>query len=202
MTETIDRLVDLTKRKGDAKMLSGLEADRVLSESVPLWIKFTFLATNVPYWLIAGVAGYDYLLMLLMHETSRDLHICGHPGFYFIIGLLVATSSTVMHGSQMRLGHVFCCGHEERRDRFHEPNVQKTLKRVDIFCASSALIACVTCRAWADLVVTFSIALPLFFGGIFLKRMSYHYTYLLTHGLWHIVTAMLAWDAVFNRPGR
>jgi hypothetical protein len=180
-------------------LLSGLEADRILSESIPLWVKLVFVGTNLPYWVIAFVAGYDWFLMRVYHESKEDLHVCGHPAVYFIVGLVVALSSTIMHGSQMRLGSCFCCAHPVRSEQFHEPKWQKVFKRVDIFCAISALGACVACRAWSDLAATLAVALPLFVAGIFLKRMSYHYTYLFTHGLWHIVTATLAWDAVLNR---
>jgi len=182
-----------------SKLLAGLEADKKLSETLPLWAKLVFLATNVPYWIAAGVAGYDWFLMTAYHETKEELHICGHPAMYFIVGVAVALSSTIMHGSQMRLGSCFCCSHPTRSEQFHEPHLQKVFKRVDIFCASSAVLACIACRAWDDLAMTFAVALPLFVSGVFLKRLSYHYSYLITHGLWHIVTAALAWDAVMNR---
>jgi len=189
-----------TKKAEDVpRLLSGLDADRVLSEAIPLWAKIVFLSTNLPYWIIAGVAGYDWLRISLFHETFAELHVCGHPALYFIGGLLVAASSTVMHGSQLRLGSCFCCAHPTRSEKFHELKWQKVFKRVDISCALSALLACVYCHSWNDLLATFAVALPLFVAGVFLKRLSWHYLYMVAHGSWHIVTALLVWDAVLHR---
>lgn len=180
------------------KLLTGLDADRVLSEVIPLWAKVVFLGTNLPYWIITCTAGYDWIRLTLLNESPADVHVCGHPALYFIAGLMVATSSTVMHGSQMRLGSCFCCAHPVRSEQFHELEWQKVFKRVDISCACLALFACVFCHAWSDLALTLIVALPLFIGGIFLKRLKYHYLYLLAHGAWHVVTAMLVWDAVLK----
>lgn len=178
------------------KLLSGLEADRQLSEAIPLWMKLTFLATNLPYWTIAWVALVD---SLGPDFRGAHVHVCGRPELYALGGFLVAASSTLMHGSQLRLGQCFCCLHPQRTELFHEASSQKLFKKVDVLCAVSALLACVACRTWGDVMGVFSIALPLFVAGVVLKRMAWHYSYLVAHGLWHVVTSALAADFIWRR---
>jgi hypothetical protein len=197
------------KQQEITPLLTGIEADIYLSEQIPFIIKILFLATNLPYWILSVFALYDFVELTYFQEDADliSIHtVCGHPLFYFLIGFTVALSSTLMHGSQLRLGNCLCfCMHDHSKrintcsDKFHEPKAQKLLKRVDITCAISALLCCVSCRAWQDIIGVFAIALPLFFSGIFLKRMSYHYLYLISHGLWHVATAALAWDAIMSK---
>jgi hypothetical protein len=68
-----------------------------------------------------------------------------------------------------------------------------------MFCACSALVACLLCHDIQDLRLGLILALPLFVSGTVLKRRNMHVPYMLVHGLWHAVTAGLVWHAVW--PG-
>ena len=135
-------------KKMSKKMLSGLDADRILSEAISLPVKILFLATNIPYWLVAISAAFDWLSLTLNGDLPQDVHVCGRPELYAVGGFLVAASSTIMHGAQLRLGDCLCCAHESRIEMFHDVTWQKRFKKIDVGCAVSALLACVYCRAW------------------------------------------------------
>ena len=134
--------------KASKKMLSALEAERLLSESVPFIAKIMFLATNVPYWIIAFTATYDWVSLSMNGELIDDVQVCGRPELYAIGGFLVAASSTIMHGAQLRLGQCFCCAHPSRMEKFHDITWQTRFKKIDVGCAVSAVIACISCHAW------------------------------------------------------
>jgi len=188
--------------RGEAvQLIKGIEADRRLALAVPVAVKWAFMLTNAPYWLLFAGA-----LLRVARELERagasdspPPHLCDRAESYLVISLFVAVSSTLMHGSQMRLGEHLCCGHAERARSFHHPSLQVRLKKLDIGCAVTAAIATTSCHDWWQFALCAAVALPCFFGGIVLKRIEWHYAYLFTHGLWHVVTAYPSIHALFLR---
>ena len=180
------------KRIASTTLLKGIEADRRLAHAVPLSHKVAFMLTNMPYWALAAIA----LGRLVDAGLHHDHHWCEKAEVYLFLSLIVAVSSTLMHGSQLRMGHHFCCGHVERSRSFHEPHIQVQLKKLDIGCAVIAALATTTCHSWTEVLVCFSVAGPAFVAGIILKRLEYHRAYLFAHGLWHIATTIPAFNAI------
>lgn len=179
---------------------TGLEAEHILSQQVPLVFKALFLLTNLPYWILCVVATREAIRTSFLAGGYVDAEgeVCGRPEIYAVLLFVVAASSTIMHGSQLRMGELMCCAHEERVECFHKRENLKTFKKVDISCALLASAACLVCHAWEDLYYTVVVAGPLFLSGLVLKRLGHNYLYMTVHGLWHIVTAMLVWDAVMG----
>jgi len=199
----LDALVPdaLTNARGErVYLIKGIEADRRMALAVPSPVKWAFMLTNAPYWLLF-LGALHRVVREIEHAVVPDepLHWCDRAESYLIISLFVAVSSTLMHGSQMRLGQHLCCGHAERARGFHHPSLQVRLKKFDIGCALTAALATTTCHEWWQLALCGAVAVPCFFGGIVLKRIEWHNAYLLTHGLWHIVTAVPAVNALFFR---
>ena len=112
-------------------------------------------------------------------------------GMYAFFASLVAVTSTLMHANQLRLGT--CCCTADQEAFFVSLDAQKFTKRLDMFCATSALIACMFCRSQQEVFEVMVIGAPLFLGGALLKRMGWHYSYMVAHGTWHVVTASLVW---------
>ena len=188
----------IPQRLNSTPLLKGIEADRRLAVATSPFVKWAFLLTNAPYWILFAGA-----LARFADEMSRDLlhvdtHWCERSEAYVVMSLLVALSSTMMHGSQMRMGHHLCCGDVDRARKFHQPSLQIRLKQFDIGCAVAATLASTTCHSWKQLALCAVIAVPCFFGGIILKRIEWHSAYLFTHGLWHIVTALPALHSFFG----
>ena len=92
-----DKLAGVDKRR--ASVLTGLEADRLLGESVSLWAKLVFLATNIPYWIVVTVIiwrkfPYHFSLWIDRRPSCndriiepRDSHIGRTPRVRPIINL-------------------------------------------------------------------------------------------------------------------
>jgi hypothetical protein len=164
---------------------SSMAADAALVTSVPLGVRVLFFLTNLPYWVLCFSA---ITTLSASSSSSRSSSSTCDASVYAFFASLVAVSSTVMHSTQLHL-----CGGE----MCYSKPAQSIAKRVDMSCAVLALIGCVYCGHLSDLYVALAVAIPLFVFGAIVKRQQRHYLYMLTHGLWHLVTAAMVWHVIW-----
>lgn len=198
MTPMLDRI---TSQPGRA-----IEADKRMVARLDLTSRILFLLTNLPYWVVFIAAVVNAVkVQSSSPNVGRGIveSLCDMPALHVVGLFCVATASTVMHTSQMRLGGFICgCACNARSKslkRFHSPNLLKKLKALDSSCALTAVLTLGTCHGWLQVFEFFAFAFPVFMLGLFSKRFNYHYTYITLHGLWHFLTAFLAWKALLRR---
>jgi len=88
-----------------------------------------------------------------------------------------------------------CTARQEQACFSHE--TQRFAKRLDMFCAISALLGSVACQGHEDVARMMLVGLPLFVGASTFKRIRWLRVYMVLHGAWHVVTASLLWVVLY-----
>ena len=186
---------------------SCLEAEQGLVAASSPIVRLLFLATNLPFWLIAVDFGREVL------EANSPLQLpgrslCDSPLGYCLVTLAVAIASTTMHTVQLRLlpgkqsanllqqlTHCQCSAmlHPETLNKFYGKASQKRLKTMDRSCAAMSFLFFVTCRDTQHCMLWFLLCVPCFLAGAYFKRTEMYSSYLVAHSLWHVSSALAAY---------
>ena len=95
------------KRSGNREMSHNF----VMHDKLKPWVKWAFWFTNVPYWIICGLALYQSLpAKALQHPVAECLRpYCGSNLFHSLCVGLVALASSAFHGAQLNLDRACAC---------------------------------------------------------------------------------------------
>ena len=172
-------------------LLSEREADLQLSNATSSLFKWIFLFTNLPYFVAAFVIPFNFLHTTVPNDAWPEVFepVCESSFLYVSFGLAVAISSTILHSSQMRLGHTCCSSHTARR--FHDHKTQDNIDILDISCASGAVVMVLLCQGVYGIGPQMAVLIPVFFLSILAKKTRYWKVYLVSHGVWHVGTALV-----------
>ena len=80
-----------------------LAAEQGLVEATSPIVRYLFLATNIPFWLLViefSKDGFDSLSTLVKLDVAG---ICNSPTAFIMMSVVVALASTAMHTVQLRL---------------------------------------------------------------------------------------------------
>ncbi|KAH9260002.1 hypothetical protein BASA81_001774 [Batrachochytrium salamandrivorans] len=175
-------------------ILTEREADFRLSTKVEDWKKFLFLASNVPYVVLAGVA---FSLTEIKHHAFHDAiePYCASSALHGLLALMVSVTSFSLHASQVRVGH-WCCNSANART-CHRRRVQDRLDLADCTCASLAVVLAVFCHGIQQMGTQMFVVVPIFAASIVAKKLKWWNLYLVLHSVWHLATAYLLWEIFF-----
>lgn len=136
------------------------------------------------------------------------------------LSALVATTSLTLHSSQVRVCH-WCCNNSRvslsknmqvykkkidfcvcyhyyytKARTCHRRRIQDRLDVADCTCASFACIGMVVCQGFDKMFYQMVFLLPVFVLSLIAKKLSYFNLYLILHGIWHVWSVALVWEAV------
>ena len=198
MTPILDRI---TSQPGRA-----IEADKRMVARLDLTSRILFLFTNLPYWVVFIAAVVNAVECAEFEPERWERHR----------GVVMRYASIARRRPFLRSYRINSHAHipDEARwlymrmclqckvevaETIHSPNLLKKLKALDSSRALTAVLTLGTCHGWRQVLDFFAFAFPVFMLGLFSKRFNYHYTYITLHGLWHFLTAFLAWKALLRR---
>ena len=172
--------------KNRSRLLHAVEKDEVHVRKIPFRYKLLFLATNLPYWLIALTFLYKHLFTQLdkdIGDLNSELPMICTWNFYldFVI-LFLAFASTTMHTCQMRVLPLDknCCSK-------HHLTV---LKEMDLGCCAAAFVhGAICCGLYTSITYAAPGSIFFFISAIARVRDDFE-SYMLFHGLWHIASAI------------
>ena len=153
--------------------------------------RLLFLATNLPYWVVAllVLSGGD---VPAAPAAQCFGELCTSPNFHGPVLTMLAFVSTVWHGAQCELMEWLSCVDVASASR------QRMLLRLDIGCSLGvSLIGIVCFGTWRTL---FWLAAPvvLFALARRAKGRREYLRYAVLHGLWHIFSAAVIYQILFN----
>ena len=149
------------------------EGNRLVAARLSFQAKLVFWLTNVPYWALAVELC-----------TGAPPLVAGPRGAHALAAIIVATASTIFHGSVL-FGPV---------NSAWPPR----LLRADIICANG-YGACLSLLVGLPFALR-QFGLPLLFlaGAAKSKRSGYIAIYAWCHGIWHILSCFAIWRCLYH----
>ena len=149
------------------------EGNRLVAARLSFQAKLVFWLTNVPYWALAVELC-----------TGAPPLVAGPRGAHALAAIIVATASTIFHGSVL-FGPV---------NSAWPPR----LLRADIICANG-YGACLSLLVGLPFALR-QFGLPLLFlaGAAKAKRSGYIAIYAWCHGIWHILSCFAIWRCLYH----
>ena len=201
MLETVS--APLRREKPTTAFRRGLrrqsEINASLASLLPLWVRWLYLATNVPYLVLGWNA--------LREGTALRGAFCGSRLVAGGLTLVAGVASILFHGTQCRCfvvlpEHVYAvpgAGWALRRatstvdPEFLEPSIFMNV--IDLVCAFSLGVFLFVCNGglrFGDAVVVIPGTLGCLVASAVLKRAGYARAYMAVHSVWHLAGACVA----------
>ena len=176
------------------------ELNATLSNLLPLWVRWLYLATNLPYLFL----GWR---LLFREGPALPGPVCGSSLVAGTLTLIAGVASILFHGTQCRCftvspEMVFAvpgAGWALKRatanvdSAYLEPSVFMNI--VDIVCASSLGIFLFACNGGlrsADALAVAPPTLGLLVASAILKRRGNYRGYMVVHSVWHVAGAYVS----------
>ena len=164
---------------------------------LPYVVKIVFLATNIPYFLMAGITFAARIPTSTLFECASEL--CAWSAFHGTLLMALATISTYWHAAQCQLwSWLFCRDRVTGIAALHSPKWLKRLLLSDVACALLTISVGVICFGPMRTFSWLAVPLGVFALSAIAKRRRAHALYAAGHGAWHLLSAVAISQIVMN----